>query len=512
MKFRFLFAAASLLTLAAADAAIVRTRFVRADNLQGSTLPRAAVALKNGKYVVLSQVSRNGRTDGVVSGYAPNGGTLWHKTFWNQKDYGLGGLLPLKNGDFVVYGIVRDQMNFSYSYAARISPTGATIWAHARSYGNQSGYYGGAVDANDNIYLTGSGRPNLGHETAFVAKLAPTGQQQYLSYFPSSPTNTFQGDKIAVNNAGDAIVDIDSSPSCYWRLSPNGSTKWIKNFINGVGPADFLLDNAGTLYTGGAYLNGPGDYWPAVQKIDPDGKLQWTRLFNFEGENIEAMRDLTFDSAGNVIAAGRVVYLQQQDFFLTKISPAGVISYTRLYSSPGDTNDTVDRVFVDARNQNYLVGARQGSPNGTWAMRSDVNAMSIWNVVRPLSGTVISYQATAFNAWNGDLLVCSYDSISASSVVYSYQQTAVGVANTYAVPKNVLFTSPTSVLANDFYAVEGTAALVTPAAHGTVTLTANGTFTYQPQGGYTGPDSFTYRILKTGVDNSIPVTVALTVQ
>ena len=38
-----------------------------------------------------------------------------------------------------------------------------------------------------------------------------------------------------------------------------------------------------------------------------------------------------------------------------------------------------------------------------------------------------------------------------------------------------------------------TAVLVTGPSHGTLTLNANGSFTYTPAANYNGPDSFTYR-------------------
>ena len=55
-----------------------------------------------------------------------------------------------------------------------------------------------------------------------------------------------------------------------------------------------------------------------------------------------------------------------------------------------------------------------------------------------------------------------------------------------------------------------TAAVVTGPAHGTLTLNANGSFTYKPAAGYSGTDSFTY-MASDGLFTSAPATVTLTV-
>jgi VCBS repeat-containing protein len=68
------------------------------------------------------------------------------------------------------------------------------------------------------------------------------------------------------------------------------------------------------------------------------------------------------------------------------------------------------------------------------------------------------------------------------------------------------------VLGNDTD-VEGTAltaAIVAGAAHGTVTLQANGSFSYTPNASYLGPDSFTYRA-SDGTAQSATATVTITV-
>ena len=55
-----------------------------------------------------------------------------------------------------------------------------------------------------------------------------------------------------------------------------------------------------------------------------------------------------------------------------------------------------------------------------------------------------------------------------------------------------------------------TAVLVAAVSHGTLTLNANGSFTYSPAANYNGPDSFTYRA-NDGTANSNTATVSITV-
>ena len=66
------------------------------------------------------------------------------------------------------------------------------------------------------------------------------------------------------------------------------------------------------------------------------------------------------------------------------------------------------------------------------------------------------------------------------------------------------------MLANDTDADSDplTAALVTDVSHGTLTLNANGSFSYSPSSGYSGPDSFTYKANDGGLDSNV-VTVSI---
>jgi hypothetical protein len=89
----------------------------------------------------------------------------------------------------------------------------------------------------------------------------------------------------------------------------------------------------------------------------------------------------------------------------------------------------------------------------------------------------------------------------------------VAESDAYSTPFNTTLTVPSpGVLANDSTNGGGplTASLVTSVTRGTLIFNASGGFTYIPLNGYTGPDSFTYRVAN-GNGESLATSVALTV-
>ncbi|HMJ88744.1 MAG TPA: cadherin-like domain-containing protein, partial [Candidatus Acidoferrum sp.] len=97
-------------------------------------------------------------------------------------------------------------------------------------------------------------------------------------------------------------------------------------------------------------------------------------------------------------------------------------------------------------------------------------------------------------------------------VVTSVNNLPVAVGDSYITSENSPLAIPApGVLANDSDADGGklSAVLVSSAAHGSVTLNADGSFTYTPESNYFGADSFTYRA-SDGEGQSVIATVALT--
>ena len=100
-----------------------------------------------------------------------------------------------------------------------------------------------------------------------------------------------------------------------------------------------------------------------------------------------------------------------------------------------------------------------------------------------------------------------------SIIVNAVNDVPVAANDSYATNVDTALTvAAPGVLANDTD-VDGdplTAAVVTTVSHGTLTLNANGSFTYTSTVSYTGPDSFTYRA-NDGTANSNTATVSITV-
>jgi uncharacterized repeat protein (TIGR01451 family) len=89
----------------------------------------------------------------------------------------------------------------------------------------------------------------------------------------------------------------------------------------------------------------------------------------------------------------------------------------------------------------------------------------------------------------------------------------MAAVDTYTTPESTLLSvAAPGVLTNDTDAEDTalTAVVASAPAHGTLTLNADGSFTYQPTPGYSGPDYFTYRA-SDGVLVSTPGTVSVTV-
>lgn len=109
------------------------------------------------------------------------------------------------------------------------------------------------------------------------------------------------------------------------------------------------------------------------------------------------------------------------------------------------------------------------------------------------------------------LYTMQFDNVAVRQLVTN--QTPAALDDSYSTPQDTALTrAAPGVLANDSDP-EGatlTAQLASTTTHGTLTLNADGSFSYTPAAGYSGSDSFTYRA-SDGTNSSTAATVTITV-
>lgn len=181
------------------------------------------------------------------------------------------------------------------------------------------------------------------------------------------------------------------------------------------------------------------------------------------------------------------------------VRPLGTVAVTANLVMNSDGVDTSSMgTVLDGTNATFLPPAQGGTVDPTTG--GSVKGVFTTNFTAPnvADGTVLQVCTGVDN----------YTQCSNVTVL-----SIVAVADSYATSKNAtLNVSAPGVLANDTAAANAvlTAVLNTTTTHGTLNLAADGSFSYVPEAGFVGTDTFTYHA-NDGTSNSNVVTVTITV-
>jgi VCBS repeat-containing protein len=258
--------------------------------------------------------------------------------------------------------------------------------------------------------------------------------------------------------------------------------------IVGSGPTHGTLGSIGTVTcTGTAPKTCSADvtYSPAANYNGPDS-------FQFK------VNDGKVDSSPATVAIS-----------VTAVNDAPV-AVGDAYSTDEDTTLTVAAPGVlgndsDVDGDALTVGLVSGPSHGTVALNAN-GSFSYTPVANYHGPDSFTYRASDGTATSGPATV--------SLTVRSVNDAPVARDDSYATDEDTpLIVAAPGVLGNDSD-VDGdalTAASVSGPSHGTLTLNADGSFSYSPAANYNGPDSFTYKA-SDGVADSNVATVSLTVR
>jgi VCBS repeat-containing protein len=243
-----------------------------------------------------------------------------------------------------------------------------------------------------------------------------------------------------------------------------------------------------TTSNGTLQLNSDGSF-----VYTPSREFTGTDSFTYRARDSTGRQSNTATVTINVTAANTAPvaandsYTTNQDTKLTVNSANGVLS-----------NDT------DANGDSLTAALVGNVSHGTLSLSA--NGSFTYTPASNYSGP----DSFTYRANDGSL---NSNTATVSITVTPVNRPPVAANDSYSTPRGTQLSVPAKgVLANDADPDGNnlTAALVSNVSHGTLSLNANGGFTYTPSGNFTGSDSFTYRA-SDGSLNSNTATVTITV-
>lgn len=374
--------------------------------------------------------------------------------------------------------------------------------------------------------------------TPAAISTAPAATVELGASFSYDPASTNEGDadtKYSLLNAPTGMVINPTTGVIQWTPATdqaktyqfvvkledkagNATQQAVRLTVTGdlnILPDDYTVAEDGTLTVPtatGVRANDENGNSLAVSLVDTvdhgtltlnaDGSFTYTPSGNFSG----------VDSFTYTAAAGE---LQGNETTVT-------INVTAVNDPPVGVADSYqtneDTVLTIGVGQGVL--ANDSDPDGNSGLTAEV-------VQAPASGTLElnadgSFVYTPPGDFNGEVTFTYHINdgtttsapITVTLTVAAVNDPPVAVADSYTVNEDGTLTldAAAGVLSNDTD-VEGdakTAEVVTNPAHGTLTLNANGSFTYTPAANYFGSDTFAYRA-KDANGQSQPITVTITV-
>jgi VCBS repeat-containing protein len=444
------------------------------------------------------------------------------------------------------------------TFVVRIDAAGDVVWT---TYLGGTGsdysatYSAIAIDSSQNVFVAGyTNSPDLaqrindyqgGTYDSFVAKLNSGGAVAWTMYLGGSDSDYARG--ITVDSPGNVLVGgytlsgnlpnatnvnhggidgyvakIGGAGSVQWTTYLGGSEDDYANAVATSGSGDVLV-------TGYSYAAAIGGRDATLTKLDSDtGHVALMAYLGGTGDDLG--QSVATDGEGRVYVAG-ITYstdlpgasnsLQgDRDGFLVKLDPANIapppaeppvaladnysVNWNRtlqiaalgVLANDSDPNeDALTAVLVDGG----------GPSNGTLTLNAD-GSFSYTPAAGYVGTDTFSYQA-----FDGALF-----SAIATVTIQVLNQAPVAVSDSYTTPfQTQLVVGVPGLLANDSDPNEDalTAVLVDGGgpSYGTLTLNADGSFSYTPAAGYVGTDTFSYQAFDGELYSAI-ATVTIDVQ
>ncbi|MBI5772515.1 MAG: tandem-95 repeat protein [Verrucomicrobia bacterium] len=515
-----------------------------------------AVDSERNVYLAGRSVGLGSGVDYVVVKQNYSGATVWISRYNGDA-----------NGDDALTALTVDASGNVYAtgtsdgdyVTVKYSANGAAIWTNRyNGPGNASDIPAAiATDAGGNVVVTGSSAGSAGDRDFATIKYNSSGAGVWTNRYNGPGASDDEAIALGLDTSGNAYVTGSSlgtsSGADYATIRINGTTGagvWTNRYDGPVNdydiPSAITLDGSGNVIVtgqsiGDAYYE---DY--ATVKYNGSGVAQWTNRYSYILTNItespplsgifytnltevsDIARAIAVDSSGNVYVTGYSYGSDPfsfggggslKDIATIKYSSAGSQVWVKRFNGPAGTlNDEGTAVDVDAAGNVYVTGSAESAGTGrdfaTIKYNSGGAAVSTNYYDGPGSRADVATAVDARGVYNvivagtspgssgeADFAAILYYHTNAANVAPTADAQSVSTLEDAALP--ITLTGGDANSDALFYVI------ITPPANGTLTTIAPNV-TYQPNAGYVGADSFTFKT-SDGLLESAATTISITV-
>ncbi len=352
-----------------------------------------------------------------------------------------------------------DYTTIAYSFA------GVPLWTNRyNGPANDDDFVAGiAVDADGNVFVTGSSRSSEGSDYATVAYSA-AGMPLWTNRYNAPGNGWDEASAVAVHGNGNVFVTGRSTDtrgnSDYATIAFSGAgvPLWT-NYYSGPRSADYAhaiaVDNAANVFvTGSSIGSASWDY--ATVAYSSAGIALWTNRYDGPGNRDDSARVIAVDYSGHVLVTGVSTGIGNSlDYATIKYSPVGVALWTNRYDGPGNPTDQVSAMAVDNGANVFVTGysySSGGSSSDFVTIAYSGNGVALWtnryngpanstdeaSAVAVNNGGNIFVTGYSFGAEGSDYVTIAYSDAGVSLWTNRYNGAANGAdrASSAAVDKN----------------------------------------------------------------------------
>jgi uncharacterized delta-60 repeat protein len=149
-----------------------------------------------------------------------------------------------------------------------------------------------------------------------------------------------------------------------------GNVLWTQSFNGPANGGDYsnalFVDGAGNVYVTGRVDYGTPLSDIVTIKYNTNGVQQWMARYSGAANGVDEGKSIYVDASGNVYVGGKTFgTASSYDFIAIKYNSSGAEQWVSVYNGPGNNEDIVNSLAVDASGSVFLAGSSIGAGTGS---------------------------------------------------------------------------------------------------------------------------------------------------